>query len=382
MLIIKNGIVINAEKGFEKKDILIDGEKIVVIGCELCDNSAEIINAEGCYVVPGFIDIHTHGAFGVDTVTASGRDLDKLSLFHASKGVTGFLPTTITLPVVKIVETLENLSAAIETGTSGARILGINLEGPFINRKFKGAHPEEYIMYPTIDLMEVFIRKSNHNIRIVTFAPELDGAMELVESFKGRNIVFAIGHSALNASGALQIFDQGIRHVSHLFNAMVGIHHREPGLAGVALDDDRVTVELIADGIHVNPLIIKMAVKCKSPAGVALITDSTMAAGLDDGEYFLGEQRVTVRNKEARLSSGILSGSTLTMIDAVRNMIKEFGIPLEQAVRMASETPSRIIGVNDRKGSITAGKDADILLLDKDLNVKMTMVEGRIVFRN
>lgn len=382
MIIIKNGMVIDFEKGFHQNDILIEKGKIVEIGRSFHNNSAEVIDAEDCYVVPGFIDIHTHGAFGIDIMAATAGDLDKLSLLYASRGVTGFLPTTITLPVVKIARALENISEATENGTSGARILGIHLEGPFINSKFKGSHPEEYILNPTVELMEAFIRKSNNHLKIVTLAPEVDGAMELVKHFRGRGIVFAAGHSALNSSSAASVFDSGITHISHLFNAMTGIHHREPGLVGAALDDDRITVELIADGIHVNPIVIRIALKSKSPADIALITDSTMAAGLMDGDYFLGEQQVTVKNREARLASGVLSGSTLTMAEAVGNMVQKFGIPLEYALRMASETPSRIIGVNNTKGGITEGKDADIVLLDKDLDIKVTMVEGRVVFRN
>lgn len=381
MEIIRNGFVFSTDEGFAKKDLLINEGKIVEIGENISDNGALCIDAENLYVVPGFIDMHTHGAFGYDLATASCEDIDKISVFYANKGVTAFVPTTITLSVVNIVKTLENISRRIEMGTSGARILGINLEGPFINRKFKGAHPEEYIMHPTVELIESFVKKSNDNIRIITIAPELDGVYDIINYFKNRRIVFAIGHSALDSNGAQEAFEHGITHVTHLFNAMPGIHHREPALPGAALGNDNVTVEIIADGIHINPAIIRMVAKCKPSGKVVLVTDSSMAAGLDDGEYFLGEQKIVVKNREARLASGVLSGSTLSMIDAVQNMIKKFGIPLEETIKMVSDTPSKIIKVDDVKGSLLPGKDADIVLLDGDLNIKMTIVEGRTVFK-
>jgi N-acetylglucosamine-6-phosphate deacetylase len=381
-MIIKNGLIYDVKQGFKKNDLLIDNGKIVKIGREITNNVDEVVDADGFYVVPGFIDLHTHGAYGFDTMTATCEELDKMSLFYASKGVTAYLPTTITAPVVNIVRSLENVGRRIKMGTSGAKILGVNLEGPYVNSKFKGAHPEEYIMHPTVGFTQELIKKSQDNIRMITLAPELDGVNELIEYFKHSSIVFAIGHSALNSNGAQQVFSQDITHVTHLFNAMVGIHHREPGLAGAALDNDSVTVEIIADGIHINPSIIRMVVKCKSPEKIALVTDSTMAAGLDDGEYFLGEQKVYVKNKVGRLSSGVLSGSTLTMIDAVRNMVNKFKIPMEHVIKMASCTPSKIINLNHKKGSIDIGKDADIVLLDGELNVKMTIVEGRVVFKS
>jgi N-acetylglucosamine-6-phosphate deacetylase len=198
--------------------------------------------------------------------------------------------------------------------------------------------------------------------------------------FKGSGITFAIGHSELNSSGAREVFGKGITHVTHLFNAMTGFHHREPGLAGAALDNEDVTVEIICDGIHINPSVVRIIMKCKPPEKVAIITDSTIAAGLEDGEYYLWDRPITVRNSEARLNNGVLSGSTLTMEDAVKNMVNRFGIPLEDTIIMASDTPARIVGVSSRKGGISPGRDADIVFLDDSLNVRLTMVKGRVVY--
>lgn len=381
MLRIKNGNVFVNGTGFEKSDVLVDNGRIIGI-CQNTDTYAtQTIDADGCYVVPGFIDIHTHGAYGVDIMSASCNNLDELSHFYASQGVTSFLPTTMTLPVLRIVKTLETINQAIEKGVAGAKILGVNLEGPFINRNFKGAHPEEYIMYPSLELIESLVKKSNNKIKMITMAPELEGAENIVEYLKSSGIILAIGHSELNFKGAQEAFKCGITHVTHLFNAMIGVHHREPGLAGAALDCDDVTVELIADGIHIHPSVIRMVVKCKSPEKVALVTDSTVAAGLSDGQYFFAERQVIVKNKEARLPNGVLAGSMLTMADAVRNMAKLFGIPLEHVLIMASETPARILKINNAKGRISVGYDADITILDENLEVKMTIVEGQVVFR-
>ncbi len=381
MILIKGGQVFDGKNGFYRRDVLVDGDTVIDIKESISCKSSEVIDANDRYILPGFIDIHTHGVNGNDTMNSTYKALDDMSLFYASRGVTSFLPTTMTAPVMKIVSALENVKDAIQKGTRGAKILGINLEGPFVSRKYKGSQPEEYIMYPSIELIGRFIEKSGDNIRIITLAPELEGAAEAIEYFKDSRITFAAGHSELNYNRAKDVFSGSVKHVTHLFNAMMGIHHREPGLTGAAVDNEEVSVEIIADGIHINPAVVRMVVKCKTPDKVVLITDSTMAAGLPDGEYSLGEQRIIVRKGEARLENGVLSGSTLTMVDAVRNMVNSFGIPLGDAVKMATVTPAKVIGVDNKKGSIAVNKDADILILDKNLNVKMTMVEGCIVYK-
>ncbi|MEG6612726.1 N-acetylglucosamine-6-phosphate deacetylase [Pseudoclostridium thermosuccinogenes] len=379
-MIIKGGSVCSFGNGFEKKDIMVEGSIIKKIDGEIDAHGEEVIDASNYYVLPGFIDIHTHGGNGNDTMDATYEALDNMSKFYASKGVTACLPTTMTAPIKDIVKALENIRDTVKRGTSGATILGVNLEGPFISKKYKGSHPEEYIVSPSIELIEGFIEKSGDNIRVMTIAPELDGVDEIIEHFKGRNIVFSAGHTAVNYKEGMKAFEKGFNHVTHLFNAMMGIHHREPGFTGAALDNDQVTVELICDGIHINPAVIRMVVKCKTCGRVALITDSTMAAGLEDGEYTLGFEKIFVKNGEARLENGVLAGSTLTLIDAVKNMVNKFGISLEETIQMATLVPAKAIHVDDRKGSIDVGKDADLVILDKDLNVVKTIVMGRVVF--
>jgi N-acetylglucosamine-6-phosphate deacetylase len=381
MLLIKNGRIFDNKRGFIKGDLLVSNRLICEISPAIEADACEIIDAAGLYVLPGFIDIHTHGVNGLDVMSSSYEVLDKMSLSYATKGVTAFLPATTTAPLLKIVETLEEVGSAVKRGTSGARLLGANLEGPFINRKYKGAQPEEYIIYPSPELIESLISKSDNSIRIITLAPELDCAIDIIRDFRGRGITFSAGHCGLNYNSSVQAFRSGVSHITHIFNSMPGIHQREPGLVGAALDDDDVTVEVIPDGIHVYGPIVRMIYKCKSADRMAIVTDSSMAAGLADGEYVFGGRRILVKGNESRLDNGALSGSTLTMCDAVRNCVDMFGIPLEDAVKMATATPASIINIQDRKGSLTPGKDADITIMNDMYDVKMTIVEGKTVFR-
>ncbi|MCX7922884.1 MAG: N-acetylglucosamine-6-phosphate deacetylase [Clostridia bacterium] len=380
-MLIKNGNVFNPDRGFERKDIVVKNGTIERVEDSVVDTRLySIIEASDCYVVPGFIDIHTHGISGYDTMSVEGENLDRMSLAYAAQGVTSFLPTTITSPLDKISGVLRKLKLAIEKGTRGAEIIGINLEGPFINKLYKGAHCDENIVIPSIPLMEYFIEQSGGYIRLVTIAPELEGAMDLLVEFSQSKIKFAAGHSALEYNNALQAFHNGITHITHLFNAMPGIHHRKPGLVGAALEDKGLTVELIADGVHIHPSIIKMVAKCKTDDKIVLVSDSTMAAALSDGEYELGGRKIVVANGEARLEDGTLAGSVLTMIEAVKYMVKNVGICLESAIKMATLAPAKVIGVEHKKGNILPGMDADIVVVDKDLNIKKTIVGGRLVF--
>lgn len=382
MKLIKNALVLDREKGFETRDLLIDSGKIIRIGkeIEVLEKDCEVLDAEGFYVVPGFIDIHMHGAAGIDIMKADPDQLTELSLFLASKGVTSFLATVMTDSRDNIEYALENIRISMERGLMGAKIAGINMEGPFINPKYRGAHPLEHILKPDAGIINGFIRKSGNNIRLMTVAPELDGIEEIIRELEKETIVFCAGHSGIDFDGAKDAFKNSFRHVTHLFNAMTGIHHREPGLAGAALDSDGVTVEIIPDLIHVHGAVIQMIVKCKTPDRVVLITDSISAAGMGDGKLQFAGGSITVKDGAAVFDNGVLAGSTLTMIDGIRNMVKELGFRLEDAIKMASENPAKRINVFDRKGSLAEGKDADIAILDKKLNVCRTIIEGVTVY--
>ncbi|GAE89706.1 N-acetylglucosamine-6-phosphate deacetylase [Acetivibrio straminisolvens] len=347
MKLIKNGLVLDSQKGFEARDILIDSGRITRIdkNIEVSEKDCEVLDAEGFYVVPGFIDVHTHGAAGIDIMKADPNRLNELSLFLASKGVTSFLATVMTDSKENIDRALENIRLAMERGLRGAKIAGINMEGPFINPKYRGAHTMEHILKPDAGIIDEFIGKSGNNIRLVTAAPELDGILEIIQKCQKENIVLSAGHSGIDFAGAKEAFRNGFKHVTHLFNAMTGIHHREPGLSGAALDSENVTVEVIPDLIHVHGAVIQMIVKCKTPDKVILITDSILASGLGDGKLKFAGGQIMVKDGVAAFENGVLAGSTLTMIDGIRNMVKELGFSLEDVIKMVSENPAKLINV-------------------------------------
>jgi N-acetylglucosamine-6-phosphate deacetylase len=379
MLRIKNAKVFSPDNRFVQKDLWMN-EGVIMGNDTTQEETSDVVDGTGCYAVPGLIDVHTHGAAGFDFMSVLPDSMDRLSLFYASHGVTGIIPTTITAPLEDTLHAVRNIRTALEKGTPGAQILGIHLEGPFINKKCKGAHDEEYITAPSAAVLQKLVEESGENIRLITLAPELEGMDELILAFAGSRITYSAGHSSLGYREGLEAFARGFSHVTHLFNAMPGIHHREPGLTGAALDDRNVTVEIIADGIHVHNAVLKLVTRCKPADKIVLISDSVMATGLQEGEYELGGQKINVSGGAARLENGTLAGSTLTMVDAVRNMVR-IGVPLEQAITMASTVPARVIHADDCKGSLEAGMDADVVLLDEQLNVKMTIVGGRIVYQ-
>ncbi len=382
MKLIKNGLVLDFQKGFQVRDILIDSGKIASIDkkIEVSEEGFEVLDAEGFYVVPGFIDVHTHGAAGIDIMKADSYQLNDLSLFFASKGVTSFLATVMTDSKENIERALENICFAMEKGTCGAQIAGINMEGPFINPKYRGAHPIEHILKPDVAIIDEFIARAGNNIRLVTAAPELDGIWEIIRRFEKESIVFSAGHSGIDFAAAKEAFRGGFKHVTHLFNAMTGIHHREPGLVGAALDSDSVTVEIIPDLIHVHEAVIQMVVKCKTPDKAVLITDSILATGLGDGKLEFAGGTITVKDGAAVFENGVLAGSTLTMIDGIKNMVEKLGFSLEDTIKMASSNPAKLINIFDRKGSLSKGKDADIVILDKVLNIQETIIQGKTVY--
>jgi N-acetylglucosamine-6-phosphate deacetylase len=339
-----------------------------------------VLDFEGCYVVPGFVDIHVHGGAGEDVMDASDGGLDRLSLFLAAGGVTSFLATTYTDSQERTLKAVREIGEAAKRGTRGARLLGLHMEGPYISAERSGAQNRAHIRLPALDELEQASLEAGGSLRMVTLAPEVDGALEAVRWLASRGIVPAAGHTDATYDEARAGIEAGIRHASHLFNGMRSLHHREPGLVGAALDDERVTVELIADCYHIHPAVLRIVARLKGVGRTALVSDSIAAAGLPDGDYSLGGMKVAVRHGKSLLESGTLAGSTIRLCDAVRNMVKKADVPLREAVEMASATPSRVAGAADRKGGIAPGMDADITVLDRGLSVMLTMVEGRVVY--
>ena len=338
------------------------------------------IDAGGNYIVPGFIDVHVHGGGGADTMDGSVEAISRIARTHCRYGTTSFLPTTMTVAKDCIESSLAAVKEASIKGTKGAQILGIHLEGPFINEMMKGAQNSKYIEAPDVALMKDFHKASGGLIKIVTLAPELQGSKELISWLCANKIIASAGHTNAVYEEIEDAVKSGLSHVTHTFNAMTGMHHRKPGAVGAALAFPELAVELIADGIHAHPAVMRIIVNAKGKDQVILITDAIRATGLPPGRYDLGGQDVIASKTKAMLKDGTLAGSVLTMNMAVKNMIYKVGVPLEDAICMATYNPAKCIGMENTKGTIAPGKDADIIILDKNFETRKTIVKGEIVY--
>ncbi len=326
------------------------------------------------YLAPGFIDIHIHGAGGYDTMDDNNEAINEISKKIIGSGVTSFLPTTMTMSSDDIERALINVRETYENKTDGARVVGINVEGPFISKKKKGAQKEKYIVNPQNNLLKDYL----DIIKIITIAPELDGAEEFVRSMKDKGIVVSAGHTSANYDQIKESMDWGVSHITHLFNAMTGLHHRHPGVVGGALESN-INCELIADFIHLHPAIFNILFKTKNIGNLVLVTDQMRAGSMGEGTFELGEQEVEVKKGEARLANGQLAGSVLTLDKAVRNINFLGKLTIPQIISMVTKNPAEIIGMDDQIGQIKVGYKADLLLLDNNLNVKQVFKEGKRV---
>lgn len=375
---------IYTDKGLIKEGFIrIEGTQIAEIG-EICDlttseKKSKVITIPSSYkVIPGFIDSHIHGVENADTMDATIESLYKMARALPKEGTTSFLATTITQDRSSIEKALVNVKGFISDHQTGgmAEILGVHLEGPFVNRKMAGAQPKGYIVDPNMEDIKRWIDLSGNNIKVVTLAPEQNCGLEMIGFLKSQEIVASIGHSDATYTQVLEAMEAGVRNVTHLFNQMRGVHHREPGVVGAALLHDDLKAEIIVDGIHVHPQIVKLAYQSKGRDGLILISDSMRAKWLEDGHYDLGGQLVTVNNGKAVLKNGTLAGSVLKLSDAVKNILKFTGCSLEDAIVMASVNPAKQLGIYNEKGSLTIGKDADLVIFDDDFNVVMTLCRG------
>ena len=342
---------------------------------------AEVIEGKDKFIVPGYIDIHVHGGGGSDVMDGDYEAINQIAIAHSHFGTTSFLPTTMTMNKDKIIRSLRSICEAVKKGTAGAEILGIHMEGPYINSEKKGAQREEDIKKVSIEEFSEFNQASGNLIRLVTIAPEMPGAIDFIKYLDKQKIIVSVGHSNATYAQVQAGIQAGLSHVTHTFNAMRGLHHREPGVVGAALTSPELTVEVIADGIHIHPIVLKILTKIKEGEKIVLMTDAMRAAGLKEGTYDLGGQEVIVTKGQARLKDGTLAGSVLTMDKAVKNMASKVGVPLPKAIQMASFNPARSIGIDDKKGSLEPGKDADIVILNKNLETELTIVAGKIVYR-
>ena len=365
--------------GIKKQDISIRDGQIHSLEDQLLEG---LSFTEDVLVVPGFIDIHIHGANEVDVMDACCDSLRQLSKALVKEGTTAYLTTTMTQSIGRINQALESVNMYIkEDNQEGAEVLGVHLEGPFINPLAKGAQNDTHIIPPSVDVFKTFFEKSGFHIKVVTIAPEVEGGYELIEYCRENGVIPSIGHTKASYKEVLKAIQSGAKLVTHCFNAMSPLHHRDVGVVGGAFLHDELTTELIADGIHVSEQAIKLLYKNKGVHQIILVTDSIRAKGLSDGEYELGGQTVYVKNGKATLRDNTLAGSVLKMNDAVSRMMRVLNISIEDVVCMASSNPAKILGVYDRKGSIEVGKDADFVVLNKDYEIIMTICKGRVEYQ-
>jgi len=383
-LAILGGTIITPFREIERGTLLIANHHVTAIGSvdEIkIPEDAVKIDATGKYLTPGYIDSHTHGGFGFDYMDVTPVQLDKLLASLPSTGVTGVVPTIASTNLTDQKRMIRTLLDGLQRSPRGTKILGIHLEGPYLAQEKRGAQPRDALRMPDISEMKELIQSSDQNIRLVTLAPELPGGLELVEYLTAQGIVTSAGHTVASYEVIQQADEKGLSRAAHLFNGMEGLHHRKPGAVGAALTLDGISAEVILDGKHLDPRIVKLVVQAKGVEKVILITDSMEAMGKGDGIYIRpGNRKVIVKNGEARLESGSLAGSVLTMDLAVQNAVNLVGLPITAAVRMASFNPADNLGIKDR-GSLEVGKIADVLILDDDLSVETVMIDGEIVFQ-
>lgn len=366
-MIIKNGLVFQEDGSFAKKDLYVENNKIVSSIEEVTDKTE--IDASGLKVIPGAVDVHSHGAFGHDFSDADVEGLKTVLRYEKSHGVTSYCPTSMTLPKEQLTEIF---ATALQAGESKdqAKIVGINMEGPFLDPGKKGAHVEEYIRKPDVDFFRECNKISGGLIKLVTLAPNMPGSDEFIEELKDE-VKISIGHTQASYDIALNAMKKGANHVTHLFNAMPPFGHRDPGVVGAAADTDTM-VELICDGIHIHPSVVRNVFRIFGSERVVLVSDSMMAAGMENGTYELGGQEVTMKDRKATLANGTIAGSATNLYDCMK-IAMEFGIPESDAIFAATRNPAKSIGVYDRVGSLTPGKDADILLVDDKYNLKQVI---------
>ncbi len=362
-MLVKNGLAF-VDGAFKQADVRIEDGKITEVGQLEAKAGEEIRDAEGLYVLPGFVDIHIHAFGGADCMRGEDH-VRRMSAGLIETGVAAFVPTTMSAYEEETYEALRSIQAVMDRPEPrGAAVLGAHMEAPFLALTYKGAQLGECLVKPSMETYDRMVRGLSC-VRMMTLAPELDGALDVIAELKRRGVVTCAAHTAAKAEHIHAAADAGLTQITHLFNAQTPLHHREPGVPGAGLADDRIVVQVIADGIHLHPDVLRIAARCKGASGVALISDSMEAAGLPDGQYDLGGQAVYVKDGAARLASGVLAGSTLLMHQAVKNMITLAGIAPEEVIPMATSTPADSIGAKGF-GRIQPGYAGVLALMDKN----------------
>lgn len=367
-MIIKNGAVFQEDGTFRVQDLYVENHKIVASREEVSDDT--VVDAEGLLVIPGLVDVHSHGAYGHDFSDADVEGLKEILRYERSCGITSYCPTSMTLPMEQLKEIFATLEGAMGT-EGGAVIRGINMEGPFLDINKKGAHVEEYIRKPDAEFFRELNAACGNMIKLVTLAPNVEGAMEFIDEVHDE-VYISLGHTGADYETASEAMKRGAHHVTHLYNAMMPFAHRDPGLIGAASDDSECMVELISDGLHIHPSVVRATFRLFGNERVVLISDSMMATGMANGTYQLGGQEVTVKDRKATLENGTIAGSATNLYDCMCKAVS-FGIPVADAIFAATRNPAKSIGIYSRVGSLSVGKEADILLVTKELELKQVI---------
>jgi len=376
-----NGKIYSGNRVVRIGSLVVDEEGRIEAANESADvpAGASVRNLEGMTLLPGFVDVHVHGGGGFGMMDGDYNSLNGMSRFHAAHGTTSFLATTDSSSDENIVRALRNCADPAAKALDGAELLGVHLEGPFLNAARAGAQNKSHLRTPNVGALRRYLEASGNGIRLATLAPELDGGMEATEMLTQAGVTVSIGHSDATYAEALEAVRRGASQTTHHFNGMSPLHHREPGVAGAGLLCPELTTELICDGIHVHPAVVKLLFDVKGAQGICMITDAVGPAGLPDGEY--GD--ITMKDGQIWLKDGSsLAGSSLTMIQALKNAMRFTGYQLERLLPSFTEVPARQIGVSNRKGSLDVGKDADFLVVDEQLTLHATYVRGREVYRS
>ncbi len=377
-MILRNGKVV-LENSIAQKDIKIVEDKIIEISDKINEDSQEI-DCTGLIVLSGFIDTHTHGCVGYRYEKASAERIEEMLKFNASVGVTSILPSTSDKTVEELIEEIKFIVQIKDKYHTGAKILGIHLEGPYLSKEKIGANSVNKLELPKISEFNRLLEVAQDNIKLVVVAPELEGAMELTEYLTKKGIAVAMGHTDATYEQTEKAIKCGASVTTHTFNGMRSLNHREPGVIGSALTNDNVTCEMISDFVHLHPAICKLIYKIKGADKINCVSDSVNATGISLSEFTVHGVKRYIKDGVIRLEDGTIAGSAKTLLDAFKNLVS-IGIPMQEVSKMLSLNPARTIGVQDKTGSIAVGKSSDLVVLDKNYNVVYTFVNGKCVYK-